>query len=526
MRKKGFTLAEALIALGIVAIVAALALPMFNKTKPDPVKVSYLKTYDSIVSTVGALVKNPKLYPMQRPYLQNGDSMYENFNSNATYYDYPLLNMMKAKDAVAEINLEEGNKKLCDAFFYSFGGSTNSCKDVPPPSVYKDENFTPSFTTKDGTEFMINTRVEYKPQGTSSAYTNALYETTIYFDIDGKKGNNCLYDKESCTSPDRFKVFVLADGTVKVADPVGKKYLKSRNLLNKITLNIGNNETVDTDAGREAILAPDTWCSATEGIQNGQNCEPCEAGYVVEGNDCKPCEGDIVNGICKTCESQGKTWNGSGCEPCEGPIENGTCQSCESQGKLWDASTGRCYQPTCTGGKVWNPKTLSCNCPVDKPYWMSGVLGFCSSCDPKTMPTASGNIERHDCVSGEWVAVCKAGYTGPECLASISVNPPSTNPPNNDDDCVDKPELGIYCHKTNVGGTTYTGSTGGGGATGSYTEIGDYDGSAANDIINCHGAACGSNFTNGNFITGTGGTTQQTTGSGGVPGFVHMQTAP
>ena len=52
MRKKGFTLAEALIALGIVGIVAALALPMFNKTKPDSVKVAYLKTYDSIVTTL------------------------------------------------------------------------------------------------------------------------------------------------------------------------------------------------------------------------------------------------------------------------------------------------------------------------------------------------------------------------------------------------------------------------------------------------------------------------------------------
>ena len=33
MKKNGFTLAEALIALGIVGIVAALALPMFNKTE-------------------------------------------------------------------------------------------------------------------------------------------------------------------------------------------------------------------------------------------------------------------------------------------------------------------------------------------------------------------------------------------------------------------------------------------------------------------------------------------------------------
>lgn len=43
MKKKAFTLAEALIALGVVGIVAALMLPLANKTKPDAMKVKYLK---------------------------------------------------------------------------------------------------------------------------------------------------------------------------------------------------------------------------------------------------------------------------------------------------------------------------------------------------------------------------------------------------------------------------------------------------------------------------------------------------
>ena len=44
MRKRAFTLAEALIALGVVGVVAALVLPLANKARPDEMKISYLKT--------------------------------------------------------------------------------------------------------------------------------------------------------------------------------------------------------------------------------------------------------------------------------------------------------------------------------------------------------------------------------------------------------------------------------------------------------------------------------------------------
>ena len=48
MQKFGYTLAETLIALGIVGVLAALMLPMINKIKPDTTNISYLKVYDVI----------------------------------------------------------------------------------------------------------------------------------------------------------------------------------------------------------------------------------------------------------------------------------------------------------------------------------------------------------------------------------------------------------------------------------------------------------------------------------------------
>ena len=51
MKKKfGYTLAEVLIALGIVGFISAIMLPMINKVKPDPTKVTYIKTFDAIMA--------------------------------------------------------------------------------------------------------------------------------------------------------------------------------------------------------------------------------------------------------------------------------------------------------------------------------------------------------------------------------------------------------------------------------------------------------------------------------------------
>ena len=42
-KASGFTLAEVLIALGIVGIIGALVVPMTNKFRPDVMKIKYLK---------------------------------------------------------------------------------------------------------------------------------------------------------------------------------------------------------------------------------------------------------------------------------------------------------------------------------------------------------------------------------------------------------------------------------------------------------------------------------------------------
>ena len=62
MNKKGFTLAEVLIALGIISLMASLMIPAFNHAKPDKTKMLYLKAYDSLVTVVKQLGNEPTLF--------------------------------------------------------------------------------------------------------------------------------------------------------------------------------------------------------------------------------------------------------------------------------------------------------------------------------------------------------------------------------------------------------------------------------------------------------------------------------
>ena len=430
MKKRGFTLAEALIALGIVAIVAMLALPMFNKTKPDPTKVAYMKTYDSIVGAVSSLITNQKLYPSQ--YEGVNPSLYDNFNMNAIYYDYPLLNTQAAKDVISGANLNEGNKKFCEALAFSFGASSNSCDNNE--ITYTDASFAPSFTTKDGTQFMVSTKIQYKPAG--GPYTNALYESVVYFDVDGAKGNNCIYSA-TCSSPDRFKVFVLADGTVKAADPAARSYLKTKHLFNKIAMGPVGGGAVDIDSGKDAIIHPNEWCSSAEGELQGQTCSFCQEGYAIENGECILCEGTVdADGSCTLCTDMQKIWNGSVCESCPAhtKFDNGSCKSCSDFQQGWDSNSGACVSCSaqqkvwdgskcvscksgevyndgkciaCTAPEVWRDDLGACGCPASTPY-KSG--NECIACDPTQKPSAVANGSYRCNSLGGWMLVCNDLY--------------------------------------------------------------------------------------------------------------------
>ncbi len=215
MRKRAFTLAEALIALGVVGVVAALMLPMANKSRPDEMKVSYLKTYDSLSIAVNSIAAASKLY---NPVLFAEDLA-------KTYYvsDYPLLDTY-TKKSLYGVDCGDGVE--------AFGKLLKV--------AYKGEDAGDGwFETKDGKTFLV----EPKPIATGHVLTNTANTAnkvnlfySVIVDLNGPKGVNALYEKgKSEVKPDRFKFFVLPNGGVVAADAYGQMYLDTRNNYKKLS---------------------------------------------------------------------------------------------------------------------------------------------------------------------------------------------------------------------------------------------------------------------------------------------------
>ncbi len=236
MKEKGYTLAEVLIALGIVGVLAAVMLPMVNKYKPDTTKVLYLNTYDALAETISAAANNGGYYVRD--------------NGTFSFEKHPFANLDDYTDNTNNSHrIAGGQNKLCRVMAENFNiidelstiSSGNTvCRNN---AVYNPDNFSADFTNKNGVAFMITTSTN-APQK-----NNNNYQTDIVIDINGiNKGDNCIYNANSCKKPDRFTFRVSADAELQPTDEMGIRYLETRtNLKYKKVEDYSNNSQLARD---------------------------------------------------------------------------------------------------------------------------------------------------------------------------------------------------------------------------------------------------------------------------------------
>lgn len=196
-KRKGFTLAELMVCLAIISVIATLLMPAINKLRPNKSKVMFKKAYYLTERIVSELVNDEESYPFveDRVGFDNVDEV--EFN-DVTY---------------------SGASKFCQLFalkLNTLSGDSNCVANV-------DWN-NPSFITTDGVKWIIPV--------TDFANTD-IYES-ILIDVNGENGPNCSdseTDTSACPQPDRFELKVRADGKMKVDGIMARDYVGSTNMI-------------------------------------------------------------------------------------------------------------------------------------------------------------------------------------------------------------------------------------------------------------------------------------------------------
>lgn len=171
--KKGFTIAEVMIAMVLIGVIVAVVMPIVKNTFKDEYKLRYKKAFSMVADVVSDAVADVAVYP----------------------------------DAKLNNDLVGGNYRLCTQFVAKLNtvGATNCSNTTPSvlPTGPKDAG-TPNFTTTNGMNWY----------GFSSAFSAAPgSQLTVQVDIDGvDKGLNTTGIASGANNKDVLTIIIRETG--------------------------------------------------------------------------------------------------------------------------------------------------------------------------------------------------------------------------------------------------------------------------------------------------------------------------
>ena len=198
MNKKGYTLAEALVTLGIIGIIAALVVPAANKARPNENKIKFLQTYDAIETQIKNFTQNSRYFPT----CQNGlpDPVNPGNRITRCFPDYPLFNTSAGVGNILSgimNNSVTSDDKLC--YLLADAMSTTTPMD----------DRCPRFVTPNGVTVNVNSTFEAN---------SCIFQ--IGFQVVDGDGD--------AINPTSFLIYVTADGNIYPGDRATAYYLATR----------------------------------------------------------------------------------------------------------------------------------------------------------------------------------------------------------------------------------------------------------------------------------------------------------
>lgn len=220
--KNGFTLAELLIAIGIIGLIAAITLPLLRNSIPNKDEATKKKADYLVEQIVNQLYEDDVMYPKNdssRVGFQNTDKVSvqdPNYKSMQTY---------------------EGNDKFCRLFASRMviaSGSKIVCENEKAENATTLALGKKSFTAKDGIEW-------YLPVTNFSKGA-----ARIMIDVNGPDGKNCIKGDKykdslglehtcSAKDADRFIYYVKTNGTITLQNPTNVQKTKFKINVNVTT---------------------------------------------------------------------------------------------------------------------------------------------------------------------------------------------------------------------------------------------------------------------------------------------------
>ena len=205
-----FTLAEVMITLVVLGIMAAILMPVVKNLYPDKQMVMFRKAYYVAERMVYELVNDEDFYPSK-------EGKYGLDNVTAVSY------MGKSFGDSDSETSDAAKSKFCGLFAEKVNVSDYDaidCETAHAPTLDGGAASTPAFTTTDGVAWYMPIS-DFDPGDAPTTFSRS-----IWVDVNGDLAPNCQYNADSCPKPDVFEIKVRTDGKIFVTGTKEKEYLK------------------------------------------------------------------------------------------------------------------------------------------------------------------------------------------------------------------------------------------------------------------------------------------------------------
>ena len=228
MFKKGFTLQELLITIGIIGIVAAIVAPGIVGMMPDQKKMMYMKAYNTLTTLTNEILDDPSLY--WTTYDNDGEP---NCSGLFCFSSVPA-GVFPPCDEIYDVIGEQGSV-FCgfSTKFPSIFLRKVNINGTPTSYEASQGESQITFTTTDGIFWAFYTRTEIN----NNVPGDRELVTDITIDVNPNNDNirnKCTYS-DICTDPDRFAIRLNNDGSIIAVDPLGQAFLRNPTDMHSIS---------------------------------------------------------------------------------------------------------------------------------------------------------------------------------------------------------------------------------------------------------------------------------------------------